>query len=120
FSTEVVGAAHHTRFGHGGMGEKRGLHFDGADAVPGNVKDFVGAAGEPDVAVIVDVCGISAVINVANDLPVIAAIAFGFSPQLWRQAREGTPNHHDAFLIRAAGRAVHLHHSGVNARHGNR
>src|SRR5208283_5786031 len=95
-------------------------HFDGADAVPGNVKDFVGAAREPDVAVIVDVCRISAVIDVANDLPVIAAIAFLFSPQRGRQAGEGTPNHHDAFLIRAARLAVDLHHGGVNPRHGDR
>src|SRR5271165_1756733 len=102
------------------MGEERGLPFDGTDAVPGNLDYLVGAAGGPDVAVIVDVGRISAVIDVANDLPVIAAIAFFFSPQRWRQAREGTPDDHDAFLIRAAGRAIHLHHRGVNPGQGNR
>src|SRR5271165_5696436 len=102
------------------MSEKRGFHFDRADAVPGNLNDLVGAAGEPHVAVIVDVCRISAVIDVTNDLPVVSAIAFGFAPQRWRQAGEWTPDHHDAFFVRATGRPVYLYHRGINPRHGNR
>ena len=49
FATELVEAANHTRLRPCGMGEKRGLHVNGADAVPGNLNHLVGAAGEPDV-----------------------------------------------------------------------
>jgi hypothetical protein len=42
------------------MREKRGFHFDGADTVSGNFDDLVGAASEPNVAIIVGVCRISA------------------------------------------------------------
>jgi len=46
-------AANHARLGYRRVRQKRGFHLDRADAVSGNLGDFVGAASEPDVAVVV-------------------------------------------------------------------
>jgi hypothetical protein len=55
FAARLVGSADRSAFGHCRVLEKRRFHLDGADAVSGDFDNFVGAAGEPDVAVVVDV-----------------------------------------------------------------
>ena len=65
----------------------------------GNLDDFVGAAGEPDVAVVIDLGRVSAVVDIANDLPVVASIALWLTPR----AREGGNNLRAGWILQSGG-----------------
>ena len=86
FAAHLVGTADHAAFGDRRMLQARALHLDGADAVAGNLDDLVGAAAEPDVAVLVDVRGVAGVVDAGNPLPVVAAVAFRLAPQAGDEA----------------------------------
>ena len=45
------------------------LDFDGADAVAGDLDDLVGAAAEPDVAILIDVRRVAGVVDAGNLAP---------------------------------------------------
>src|SRR5208337_3468468 len=102
------------------MAKQSCLNFDGADAMSGNLDDLVGAPGEPNITVFVDLRRIAGVIDTGNNLPIIAAVPFRFTPQLWGQSREGPLDHHDALFIYPARCAVERHHLSINAWHGDR
>ena len=48
-----IGHAGHRRFDHGRMGDERAFHLEGSDTVTARLDEVVGAAEEPEVAVLV-------------------------------------------------------------------
>ena len=66
-AARLVRPADDAALGHGRVREERALHFDRADAVRGDLDDLVGAAAEPEVAVLVDVGRVAGVVD-ARDL----------------------------------------------------
>src|SRR5262245_47126764 len=97
------------------MLQARALDFDGPDAMAGDLDDLVGAAAEPDVAILVDVRRVAAVVRAGNAFPVVASVALRLAPESRRQTREGALQHHDAFFARRARRSVEIHDRGVDA-----
>src|SRR5208283_1685415 len=106
FAAQLVGTANDARFRHRGMAKQSGLDFDGADAMTGNLDDLVGTAGKPNITIFVDLRRIAGVIDAGNNLPIIAAVPFRFTPQLRGQSRERPFDYHDAFFIYPARCAV--------------
>ena len=107
-------------FSDGGMLQARALDFDGADAMAGDLDDLVGAAAEPDVPVLVDVRGVAAVVDARNALPVVPAVALGFSPQTRGETRKRPLQDHDPFFTGRARSAVERDDRRVDARQRNR
>ena len=62
-AAQLVRHAGHARFGDGRVAQERRLDLDRADPVIGDLDDLVGATGEPDVAVLVDVGGVADVVD---------------------------------------------------------
>src|SRR5664280_1851155 len=120
FAAQFVGPANDARFRDRRMAQQSSLDFDGADAMTGNLDDLIGTASKPDITVLVDLRRIASVIDTRNNLPIIAAVAFRFTPQFRGQSRKGPLDYHDAFFIDSAGCTVKGHHFGIDARHGER
>src|SRR6516162_4661834 len=119
-SPQLVRPANDARLRDCGMAEESGLNFDGADAMSGYLDDLVGATRKPNIAIRVDLRRVPGVIDTGNDLPIIAAVSFFFTPQFRSQSGERSLDHHDAFFVYRARCTVECHHFGINARHGNR
>ena len=102
------------------MCEERGLDLDCAEAVGCNIDDFIGAAGEPDVAVLVHVRRVAGEIDllVRYAAPVVFAIAVVFSPEGRREAGERSRDDKDALFPSGAGLAFRCHDGGFDAGHG--
>jgi hypothetical protein len=64
FHPHRVGAAGHGGLGDGRVVQEGGLHLDGAQAVTGDLDDLIGPAAEPQVAVVVELGGVTAEIKV--------------------------------------------------------
>src|ERR1039458_6260885 len=79
FAAQFVGPADDPRFRDRRMAKQRGLDFDGADAMTGNLDDLIGTASKPDITVLVDLRRIASVIDTRNNLPIIAPVAFRFT-----------------------------------------
>ncbi len=67
FAAEFVGPANDARFRDRRMAKQGGLDFDGANAMTGNLDDLVGTAGKPNITILVDLCGITRVIDTRNN-----------------------------------------------------
>ena len=63
-AAQLVRTARDAGLGDGAMAQDGALDLDGADAVRGDLDDLVGAAAEPDVAVLVDLGGVAAEVDV--------------------------------------------------------
>ena len=79
-TAQIVGLADHAGLGDRGMRHQRGFDFERADALARGVDDVVGAALEPEVAVLVDVRGVAGEV-VAGELEVLL-VARGVVPDL--------------------------------------
>ena len=107
-AAQLVGAAGYARLGYGGMREERGFHLYRADAVGGYLDDFVGAAGEPDIAVFVYVRRVAGEIYPPprDFAPIVGGVALRLAPEHRRQAWEGALDDEYALFARLAGLAL--------------
>src|SRR3712207_9525934 len=101
----MVRPAEDTRLGDRRVTQEGGLHFDRTDAVAGDLDDLVGAAAEPEVAVLVDRGGIAGEIDARDAGPVVARVPLRIVPDRRRQTGEGTRQYHDS-LFRSEERRV--------------
>ncbi len=114
-AAQLVRAAGDARLGHRRVREEGRLDLDRADAVVGDLDDLVGAAGEPDVAVLVDVCRVARGVDAGNPLPVVGAVALRLAPQGGGQPGERALDDHDALLAGSAGLALGRHDAALDA-----
>ena len=84
------------------MREERALDFDRAEAVRGDLDDLVGAAAEPEVAVLVDVRRVAGVVDAGDLAPSSRGRSAPARPTAPASARERPLEHHDALLVRRA------------------
>ena len=93
-------------FGDGRVAQERRLDLDRPDPVIGDLDDLVGAPGEPDVAVLVDVGGVADVVPVGDLAPVVVDVPLRLAPQGCDQPGERPLDPHHALLVDAEGLSV--------------
>ena len=102
------------------MREERRFDFDGANAVSGNVHDFIRPPGKPDVAVFIEMGGVACEIDAltGDAFPIVAVVAIVFPPKRGCQPREGVLDGQNAFFVGRTGLAFQRHHFNLDAGHG--
>ena len=82
FSPCAVRTPDNAAFGHGRMFQAGTFDFNSADTMSGDFDDLIRSSTEPDIAIIVDMCRVTAVVHITRNLaPVIATVALRLSPQ---------------------------------------
>src|SRR2546425_7710911 len=80
FAAQFIGTSSHACFCNSGMHQEGCLDLDSTNAMTSNLDNLVGAAREPYIAIFINGCRVTRVIDTRKDLPIVVTVPLRLAP----------------------------------------